>query len=91
VLTRVTLQPPCVLARRHCHVAACTPDGNGITYNENVNVALAVAMPDGGLITPVLKNADKVRPAHTCSCCWTHSLMCEQTLYHTVYAIKHSR
>lgn len=39
---------------------ACTPDGNGITYNEHVNVALAVAMPDGGLITPVLKDADKV-------------------------------
>jgi len=43
--------------------AACTPDGNGITYNEHINVALAVAMPDGGLITPVLKDADKVRPA----------------------------
>jgi pyruvate dehydrogenase E2 component (dihydrolipoamide acetyltransferase) len=40
--------------------AACTPDGNGITYNEHINVALAVAMPDGGLITPVLKAADKV-------------------------------
>jgi pyruvate/2-oxoglutarate dehydrogenase complex dihydrolipoamide acyltransferase (E2) component len=43
-----------------CCVAACTPDGNGITYNERINVALAVAMPDGGLITPVLKDADKV-------------------------------
>jgi len=40
--------------------ASCTPDGSGITYNEHVNVALAVAMPDGGLITPVLKDADKV-------------------------------
>lgn len=38
--------------------AACTPDGNGITYNEHINVALAVAMPDGGLITPVIKDAD---------------------------------
>jgi 2-oxoacid dehydrogenases acyltransferase (catalytic domain) len=38
--------------------AACTPDASGITYNENVNVALAVSMPDGGLITPVLTNAD---------------------------------
>ena len=26
---------------------------------ENVNVAMAVAMPDGGLITPVLQQADK--------------------------------
>lgn len=38
--------------------AACTADGNGITYNKNINVALAVAMPDGGLITPVIKDAD---------------------------------
>jgi len=38
--------------------AACTPDGSGITYNENINIAMAVAMPDGGLITPVLKDAN---------------------------------
>jgi pyruvate dehydrogenase E2 component (dihydrolipoamide acetyltransferase) len=40
-----------------CHnvPAAVTPDGNGVTYNSHVNVSLAVAMPDGGLITPVLK------------------------------------
>ena len=38
---------------------ACTPDGNGITYNANINIAVAVAMPDGGLITPVLKKADE--------------------------------
>lgn len=35
--------------------AGATPDGAGVTYNERINVALAVAMPDGGLITPVLK------------------------------------
>ena len=46
------------LAKHPLLYAACTPDGSGITYNENVNVAMAVAMPDGGLITPVLKNAD---------------------------------
>ena len=39
--------------------AAITPDGAGLTYNEHINVALAVAMPDGGLITPVIKDADK--------------------------------
>ncbi|UPR00993.1 dihydrolipoamide acetyltransferase [Chloropicon primus] len=39
--------------------AACTPAGDGIIYNENINIAVAVAMPDGGLITPVLQNADK--------------------------------
>jgi len=31
---------------------------DGIQYNADVNVAVAVAMPDGGLITPVLKQAD---------------------------------
>lgn len=30
----------------------------GVRYNGNINVAVAVAMPDGGLITPVLQNAD---------------------------------
>ena len=35
--------------------AACTADGKGITYNDHINVAMAVTMPDGGLITPVLK------------------------------------
>eukprot|EP00898_Chlorokybus_atmophyticus_P003884 jgi/Chlat1/4497/Chrsp29S04418 len=32
---------------------------NGIQYNESINVCVAVAMPDGGLITPVLKNTDQ--------------------------------
>ncbi len=31
----------------------------GIHYNANINVAVAVAMEDGGLITPVLQNADQ--------------------------------
>ena len=36
--------------------AAYVPDG--IKYNADINVCMAVATPDGGLITPVLKNAD---------------------------------
>ncbi|WP_353736600.1 dihydrolipoamide acetyltransferase family protein [Leptolyngbya sp. UWPOB_LEPTO1] len=32
---------------------------NGIHFNESINIANAVAMEDGGLITPVLKNADQ--------------------------------
>ncbi|ACB52098.1 pyruvate dehydrogenase E2 component [Crocosphaera subtropica ATCC 51142] len=32
----------------------------GIRYPQSINIAIAVAMPDGGLITPVLQNADKV-------------------------------
>ncbi|MER3478463.1 MAG: branched-chain alpha-keto acid dehydrogenase subunit E2, partial [Leptolyngbya sp. ERB_1_2] len=32
---------------------------NGIRFNASINVAVAVAMEDGGLITPVLQNADQ--------------------------------
>jgi pyruvate dehydrogenase E2 component (dihydrolipoamide acetyltransferase) len=32
----------------------------GINHPEAINIAIAVAMPDGGLITPVLQNADKL-------------------------------
>ena len=46
------------LAQHPIMTASCTPDGAGIQYNAAVNVAMAVAMPDGGLITPVLKAAD---------------------------------
>ena len=49
--------------------ASCTPDGSGITYNENINIAMAVAMPDGGLITPVLKDAN-VTDIYTMSKDW---------------------
>merc|ERR1719213_1474137 len=31
---------------------------DGIQYNDGINVAMAVAMPDGGLITPTLMDAD---------------------------------
>lgn len=41
--------------------AAYSGSGSGgISYNDNINIAVAVAMDDGGLITPVLRNADKV-------------------------------
>jgi pyruvate dehydrogenase E2 component (dihydrolipoamide acetyltransferase) len=33
---------------------------NATYYNSSINIAVAVAMPDGGLITPVLKNADQI-------------------------------
>ncbi|MFQ4165242.1 MULTISPECIES: dihydrolipoamide acetyltransferase family protein [Nostocales] len=32
----------------------------GIVYHSSINIAVAVAMDDGGLITPVLQNADSV-------------------------------
>ena len=33
---------------------------DAISYSSEVNIAVAVAMPDGGLITPVLRNADQI-------------------------------
>lgn len=55
------LAKACALAlAKHPVVNACCKDGKSFTYNEDINVAVAVAM-DGGLLTPVLKNADKVR------------------------------
>jgi pyruvate dehydrogenase E2 component (dihydrolipoamide acetyltransferase) len=44
---------------RHPLVNARHTDA-GIQYHGSVNVAVAVAMPDGGLITPVLQNADRI-------------------------------
>ena len=43
---------------RHVQVNAAF-SSSGIEYSADVNVAVAVAMEEGGLITPVLKNADK--------------------------------
>ncbi len=48
-----------VLARHPQVNAATSPDGAAMAYPAAVNVAVAVAMEDGGLITPVLANADK--------------------------------
>ena len=43
---------------RHPQVNAAYSSA-GMAYPEQVNVAVAVAMEDGGLITPVLQNADR--------------------------------
>jgi pyruvate dehydrogenase E2 component (dihydrolipoamide acetyltransferase) len=44
---------------QHPVVNASCRDGKSLTYNSNINIAVAVAI-DGGLITPVLQDADKV-------------------------------
>ncbi|KAI7844732.1 hypothetical protein COHA_001617 [Chlorella ohadii] len=49
--------------------SSCTADGSGVTYNEHINIAMAVAMPDGGLITPVIKDADST-DIYTMSRAW---------------------
>ncbi|MDA1246397.1 MAG: dihydrolipoamide acetyltransferase family protein [Cyanobacteria bacterium] len=48
-----------VLARHPQVNSATSADGNAMAFPLAVNVAVAVAMEDGGLITPVLANADK--------------------------------
>ncbi|MBP0027801.1 dihydrolipoamide acetyltransferase family protein [Roseofilum sp. Guam] len=47
-----------VLAKHPIVNAGYTEEG--IQYPSNINVAIAVAMDDGGLITPVLQNADQL-------------------------------
>jgi pyruvate dehydrogenase E2 component (dihydrolipoamide acetyltransferase) len=47
-----------VTLQKHPLVNASFSD-RGIEYKSSINVAVAVAMDDGGLITPVLKNADQ--------------------------------
>ncbi|GCA84244.1 dihydrolipoyllysine-residue acetyltransferase component of pyruvate dehydrogenase complex [Microcystis aeruginosa NIES-2522] len=44
---------------KHPIVNACYSDA-GIQYHGAINVAVAVAMPDGGLITPVLRSANQM-------------------------------
>lgn len=35
-------------------------DGQTIIYKKNINIGLAVALPDGNLVVPVIKNADQL-------------------------------
>lgn len=44
---------------QHPVVNASCKDGKSFYYNSSINIAVAVAI-DGGLITPVLQDADKV-------------------------------
>ena len=58
-MTAMLAKAVAVTLRKHPEVnASYAPDG--IKYNSDINIAVAVAMPDGGLITPVLKNADQL-------------------------------
>jgi len=44
---------------QHPVVNASCKDGKSFSYNSSINIAVAVAI-NGGLITPVLQDADKV-------------------------------
>lgn len=48
-----------VALTQHPVVNASCRDGKSFTYNSNVNIGVAVAL-EGGLLTPVLEDADKV-------------------------------
>lgn len=58
-MTALLAKAVAVTLKKHPIVNASYSDA-GIIYHGSVNVAMAVAMPDGGLITPVLQNADQV-------------------------------
>jgi pyruvate dehydrogenase E2 component (dihydrolipoamide acetyltransferase) len=57
-MTALLAKAVAVTLARHPQVNAATT-GCGMSYPAEVNVAVAVAMEDGGLITPVLRNADR--------------------------------
>jgi pyruvate dehydrogenase E2 component (dihydrolipoamide acetyltransferase) len=59
-MTALLAKAVAVVLARHPQVnAATSADGTAMAYPAAVNVAVAVAMEDGGLITPVLANADR--------------------------------
>jgi pyruvate dehydrogenase E2 component (dihydrolipoamide acetyltransferase) len=59
-MTALLAKAVAVTLARHPQVnAATSADGTAMAYPPAVNVAVAVAMEDGGLITPVLANADR--------------------------------
>ena len=57
-MTALLAKAVAVTLARHPQVNAATTV-SGMSYPAEVNVAVAVAMEDGGLITPVLRNADR--------------------------------
>ena len=58
-MTALLAKAVAVTLQKHPLVNAGYSD-RGIEYRSAINVAVAVAMPDGGLITPVLQNADQI-------------------------------
>lgn len=58
-MTALLAKAVAVTLQKHPIVNASYSE-QGIQYHAAVNVSVAVAMPDGGLITPVLQNADQM-------------------------------
>ncbi|XP_039117152.1 dihydrolipoyllysine-residue acetyltransferase component 5 of pyruvate dehydrogenase complex, chloroplastic [Dioscorea cayenensis subsp. rotundata] len=58
-MTALLAKATAMALTKHPVVNSCCRDGKSFTYNSSINIAVAVAM-DGGLITPVLQDADKL-------------------------------
>ena len=58
-ITALLAKAVAITLQKHPLLNASYTD-QGIQYGAGVNIALAVAMEDGGLITPVLKQADQI-------------------------------
>lgn len=58
-MTALLAKAVAVTLQKHPLLNASYSD-QGIVYHSDINIAVAVAMDDGGLITPVLQNADLV-------------------------------
>ena len=58
-MTALLAKAVAVTLKKHPIVNASFTE-QGIKYNSTINIAVAVAMDDGGLITPVLQNADQL-------------------------------
>lgn len=58
-MTALLAKAVAVTLRQHPLVNASSAS-QGIQYNSSINIAVAVAMPGGGLITPVLQQADQI-------------------------------
>ncbi|CAN6974330.1 unnamed protein product [Brassica rapa subsp. trilocularis] len=58
-MTALLAKATALALAKHPVVNSSCRDGNSFVYNSSINIAVAVAI-DGGLITPVLQNADKV-------------------------------
>jgi pyruvate dehydrogenase E2 component (dihydrolipoamide acetyltransferase) len=58
-MTALLAKAVAITLAQHPTVNASYSD-EGVRHPGTINIAVAVAMPDGGLITPVLQNADKL-------------------------------
>ena len=58
-MTALLAKAAAMALAQHPVVNSSCKDGKTFTYNSSINIAVAVAI-NGGLITPVLPDADKV-------------------------------